>query len=328
MKRQYLKLLTLIGVFTLSFGTLAVPLTGTYTVGTGETYTDLVGAMNAAKTEGVSGGVVFQLKTGTYTANHNFNQISGLTALNTITIESKTGNKADVTLRSSGSNVISMYSISYVKFRNLTIDQTRSTRAVYLNSNTDNITFENCELKGYNSTSSTSSYTIIYVGYNNTNFRVENCNFTRGSYGVYATDNNCDGLKIKNNNFTNQYYAAYIQNNHDIEISGNDVKSTRSYGFRIRYSSGLKMFNNTIRSNSYSIELYRLGDGISNKSTIYNNIAGPTNSNYALYLNGGTKNTEILHNTFFSSGTVVYLGGGVSGNIQFKNNLVYSNSCN
>ena len=160
MKTQYLKILTFIGLFSLAIGALATPLSGTYTVGPGETYTTILEAIQGVNSEGISANVIFNIKKGTYQGEHYFsNDNSNFT----VTFQSQTGNYADVIVRNSGNvEVLDFYHSENVILKDLTIHQYNPYIAVRFSGYSKNIKFINCNFIGYSSSSSTTSFTLIY----------------------------------------------------------------------------------------------------------------------------------------------------------------------
>src|SRR5262245_43573370 len=79
----------------------AVPLSGTYTIGSGGTYGTVAAAVSDLLSRGVSGPVTFQVKTGTYAQQLAINGvIAGASAVNRVRFVAQSGNAADVVLQS------------------------------------------------------------------------------------------------------------------------------------------------------------------------------------------------------------------------------------
>jgi hypothetical protein len=324
MKKNYSKIIALLILLTSSSFLLAVPLSGTYTVGSGETYTTPLDAMNAARNEGISGDVVFNIKAGTYNAYHRFYSIN---SNYTITFQSLSGNKNDVTLANSSNNyVLYMYSIDNITFKNLTIRQNSSNRAVRFGGNMKNITFDNCDFHGYNSTSSTTSYSIIYnTSGNNENFVYQNCLFDNGSRAFYSYGQ-CKNMTVKNCTSRNQYLAYYLQSKENLIFEGNVVELTTGNALEFYNNTNVTIKNNKITSNSYSLIINNTRISSGGRNLIYNNVFSNKNGSYALYLNSENSNMEVYHNTITSRNTPVYIRSRHV-KLRFKNNFLYSENC-
>jgi hypothetical protein len=81
----------------ISLNSAFAQLSGTYKIG-GVTpdYPDLVAAVNDLNTSGVSGPVIFDMRNGTYTGQVTIKNVAGASSINTVTIQSETGNVNDV----------------------------------------------------------------------------------------------------------------------------------------------------------------------------------------------------------------------------------------
>jgi hypothetical protein len=115
----------LIIIFLFLFTTASMAqLSGSYTIGTGGNYTTVTAAVADLNTQGVSGAVTFNILSGTYTENFEIGIVSGVSASNTITFQSQSGNAADVTLQFvqvSGSNyIVRLNNADFITFQNLT----------------------------------------------------------------------------------------------------------------------------------------------------------------------------------------------------------------
>ena len=305
------------------YGLYAAPLIGTYLVGSGETYTTLTSAFNALQNEGVSGHVTLKVKSGTYSANHNLNNVEGLSSSATLTIESNSGNPADVILRSTSSYVLYMYSINFLNVRNITITQTYGRRAIYLNGNMNQIEFSNCIINGFNTTSSSTSYSCLYGRGEVQNVKINKCTFNNGSNGIYVSSNSAKMYEISNNVFTDQYYGIRISSGSDYTISNNSVTNTRR-GLYITNAKNIEVYSNNISGISYSyFSEIEASDGIKNK--VYNNIFY-NSSSYALYLNN-CSDLDFVHNTVLSSSGYAFFLRDPRTNVRIKNNLFHRNNC-
>jgi hypothetical protein len=107
---------------------------GTFTIGaTGADFASF-GAALASMSCGVSGPVTFNVLPGTYTEQVTLTQVGGASNANRITIQSSTGNPADVTLKwnaATGSNhVLKFNGADYFTVQNMTLRAEHGTNAI------------------------------------------------------------------------------------------------------------------------------------------------------------------------------------------------------
>ena len=115
---------------------------------------------------------VFNIRSGTYNERFSLDAIPGASAVNTVTFQSETGNRADVNItsssNSSGANnyVVRFDGADYVTFKNLTITPTNASygTALYIQGGSENNMFENVDFMGLQTTT-TSNYMAL-VSYN------------------------------------------------------------------------------------------------------------------------------------------------------------------
>lgn len=121
-----------------STNAFSTPLNGTYTIGSGGNYTTINSAYSDAFTQGISGPVIFEIITGTYTEHILTSEIPGSSLTNTITFKSQSGNSADVLINSSGFD-FSVFTSNSI-FKELSIDISASN---VIDIDGDNISFIN-----------------------------------------------------------------------------------------------------------------------------------------------------------------------------------------
>src|SRR5688500_4947752 len=213
-------LITLFFAF-LCYQNFAQPLTGNFTVGPGGNYTTLAGAIADLTGRGVSGPVVFRLKTGTFTEQVTISAINGTTATNTITFEAESGNAQDVVLSfaptSTNNYVIRLDSASFITIRNLSIEPSGATytRAIHDINNLNTITFEGLRIILASTTSATEDRGAIIARPSlSSNIRFINNTITGGSYGILHIGNSSSiaarspGTEFTGNTVSNVYYRA------------------------------------------------------------------------------------------------------------------------
>jgi hypothetical protein len=298
------------------------PLNGTYTVGTGQTYTTINQAISAMRTNGISGPVIFQLASQTFNEQFVLPSISGSSATNTVTFQSQTGNPADVTLTFSATTLANNYitqlsNAAFTTFRNLTFQPTGTNfnRAIWGVNRATNITFENLRITLPATTSITEDRAAILLRpTTSSNIRLLNSVITGGSHGFLHEGNSTvanysAGTVITGNTISNVYARPmYLQYQNGVLFNDNVITGT-SYsdynGTTIRNSSGvLEMQRNRITGGAgYGVYLY-YPNTVS--GLIANNFISSTNSNSSyitFYVQQGLVNTNIYHNSVNATGT-------------------------
>ena len=326
-------------------------LSGTFTIG-GATpdYTTIGAAVADLNANGVCGPVVFNIRSGTYTANMELGNIAGTSAVNTITFQSETGNKADVNITYNAtvlaSNFVLKFSgASFVIVRNLTMTATNTSYSTVVDiagNSTDN-TVENCELVGPvgNFTSTYNAVVNSASGSNNHRTTIRNCGIRNGSYGFYmygtSTASYEEDIVIDGNHLTGQYYAYpmmfYYQErmqfiNNVIDYTSPYSSAYLAYFYYPREINidGNKWFSNA-GGTRYGIMLYYT-QNFNNRFTnnfvsIVNNGASAT---YGMYIYGDN-NLLVAHNSIYittasASYYAVYQSQG--SNQRFLNNIFYN----
>lgn len=323
-------------------------LSGTYTVG-GATpdYATLVAAINDLNSQGVSGPVTFNIRTGTYVGQVSINNIIGASAANRITIQSETGNPASVIVRfgpgSSNNYIIRLNNASYVTIKNISVTTTTSNygRLIYFVSNASYNEVDNCILDaGGTSSNMACVYGTSLKGTNNT---IKNNTMTGGYYGVYFSGssssyaNSTKNTVIENNTYNNiYYYSNYLYYQNNLKFRNNSITKTQSgthYGARIYYcDSKLEFTGNTINFDGsgtrYGLYAYYNDGGMiikNNKITIVN-----TGTKYGmrLYYNYGTStNRNMVMNNAIAIDNSTSTAYGLF-NYYSKYQLTVNNSIN
>ncbi|MCB2204962.1 T9SS type A sorting domain-containing protein [bacterium] len=203
--------------------TVQPALSGTFTLGgASPDYSDFASAVADLNQYGVCGPVVFNVRSGTYNEQIGLQGIDGASAINTITFQSETGNKADVELvwnaSGTGDNyIVALGSAKFVTFKNMTMEATNNSygRVIYFDGASTDCTFDNLELISPNVNSTSTYVAVVYsnTGTNNDRTTFLNCGIREGSYGMYmyggGTTSTEDDNLIQGNEFTGQYYRPY-----------------------------------------------------------------------------------------------------------------------
>lgn len=208
--------------------TILLPLSGTYTVGTGGNFATLTAAAAMINAAGVSGAVTFNLTDNNYSSNETFpvtfGVIAGASSTNTLTIKPAAG--VTPTITGSASALLQFNGTDFV-----TLNGSNS------NTNTVDLTLSN---------SSTGTSAAIALGSlgtaaGATNFTIRNCMIFGGSstatgvmgisvagttLSTSGTGADNDNVTISNNYINRAYYGIYARGvstalNDNLVISGN-----------------------------------------------------------------------------------------------------------
>ena len=300
-------------------------------------------AADALITEGINGPVVFNVADGTYEETFRLNEISGSSAINTITFQSQSQDSSKVKIKytTSSSNqwVFQLDSTDYITFKQLSFQSLGSDypRVLNINGTATNITIENCRFTGYNTTSSYDYYALLFSYDDITdNILIQNNVFSNGSFGVriegYNSSTLSTGTQILNNEFTDQSQHAIYLEYQDAPIANFNVINmdcNPAYAIYLYYcDNALEVRKNKINMVQGDWGIYLDDcDGIdSERGLISNNlvtIQADGNSN-GIYIENSNY-INIYHNS-------VYLTTGATGaygafyqtggsNLNVKNNI-------
>ncbi|NVO02064.1 MAG: T9SS type A sorting domain-containing protein [Bacteroidetes bacterium] len=334
-----------------------VALTGSYVIGAAPSdYTTFTLAVTALTTNGVSGPVIFNVKTGVYSEHISIPPITGASAINTITFQSQTLDSTNVTLSyqtqaTAASNyAIQLAGADYITFKNMTIQRilnggnTSYGIVIDVSGGSTHNTFSNNYIKGITATAAATPVSIIYStnaaddSYNSfSNNLIEN-----GSNGIYYLGQNGTydaGTIIRKNSFLNQYSQAIYTGYQNAPVISENIINTNSiatnfYGIYCSYCS------NALRVERNKIVLSNGGTGL-----YLNYCAGApgqyglTSNNFITVLgnvvsNGISENLSTNQNLYYNSINItntsatskgLYMNGVTSSNFDIKNNI-FSNT--
>lgn len=207
------------------------PLNGTYTVGgTNPDFPNVIAAASALQ-YGVAGPVVFEVRPGTYTGQVIIQgPIPGLNSTNNVTFEGTDATNRIIAATVSGGPVVSLRNVSFIRFRNLTINNT-----VALGSNCAGI-----GVLGSNATSDGSGVQIVKC---------------RINLPIITTGTTTNGWAI---NFSNQLAATGVgAMGADSILIDSNIITGGAYGIAIYGASnvnmnrGIVVTNNIVNNNNY-----------------------------------------------------------------------------
>ena len=246
---------------------------GTYTIGSGGTYSTFTAAFAAAAC-GVAGPVVFQVLTSspTFTEQLVINEIPGMSATNTITVK---GNFNTLSFAATDPNLrhtLHINGADHLRFEDLTIEAVGAASgwAVRMSNNANFNTFKRCvfrasetaTLSTYAAFALTQSPTAVTGAQNGTasNLLIDSCQITGGYYGLVLGGNGLTmGVRPSNNTVRHTtisnfyFYGVYAYGQNDLVFEYNDInRQSRTavstcYGFyNFGRSPGLKFVGNKI----------------------------------------------------------------------------------
>lgn len=343
-----MRTLVLIVLLALNFSlSYSAPLNGTYTIG-GSTpdYSTINAAITALSTNGVSGPVVFNIRSGIYVTRMLIGNINGSSSNNTITFQSESLNPKDVVIQHMHIGTATNFNytlyldgadnliFNYLTFEALpqTSTSTDANRVVYITNDANNIKFNRNIFKSWFTTSSSFNYSdCIYIG---TDYDTS----TENDYIEFSNNiiigGNC-GISYHGSKSSGTYYGKnlYIQNNQfeqqgktginvvlgkNIIIKGNQIKNTRT---NILYT-GIAVDQNTDSLSINANYIYSLSSGYG--IGVSSSIPGSVNYEYVTnnIINIGPENT--LNS---SAGISTFRNKGVRYSYNTINILSNNRSC-
>lgn len=326
------------------------PLSGIYTIGgSSPNYADFATAAAAVENCGISGPVVFNIASGTYTEQVTIGSVPGASATNTIIFQSAAGDSTAVILQyaATGTNdnwTVRLDGADYITFTDLTIKATGSSygRVVEFINGADNNTISNCIIDMPTTTSSNFAGIYSYSTINEHNSIINNI-INNGYYGIYYYGLGSTSLQSGNiitNNIINgyYYYGIYTRYQDAININSNIVSngssSSYAYGIYLYYcDNAFKVKKNNVSisgtSSQYALYLNYCDGSTSAKGLVANNFISVTgtgtNSKYGIYSNYGNNNDYFYNSVNITGGTntgYAFRLYGYSGNTMKNNNIV------
>jgi len=320
----------------------SVPLSGTYTIGSGADYTTIALAVSALHTNGINGPVTFYFLSGTYTEYVSLNEITGASATNTITFQAGNGNASSViwenTNNSSSYNyVLELNGTDHVTLKHITFKNLGSSygRRLVLTGITDSISVDSCSFLGKESAGSSTNHSSIYGDLvEATGLTIKNSSFTDGGYfAIYLYSGNSTssptGLEITNNTFTNTYSGIYAQYYDAVTIRGNTISGAYMFdrGIYLYYCDGANVIeDNRIYAPDMStgLYLYYCYGTSGNEATIANNLISVEDDGINFYANNSYQN--VYYNTVKVRDQRPFYAHSAIQNLTIKNNIFSTES--
>jgi len=309
---------------------IAVPLSGTYTIGgLIPDFVSINSAITALDSNGVNGSVIFNIRDGIYNEGLKINSIPGASSINTITFQSENHDSTLVelnfTTNSTQQNGIFLNKAKYIRFHQISLVQPPSTSnssVIFINRG-NYLSFTNCNVRGNGySTSSQSDYVIR--GCCDTGMVIRNCNLSGGFDGVYLSSINANAfnLVVEKNHFfnishdilsLNQCYYSEVSNN---IIDGINSGGGTSRGIIFQNVYQTNVFNNIItilnaQLNTCGIQIISSNGTALNHSKVYNNLISVTINPFNTIVYGVRCNTTSNYD-FCNNNISMYGGSSVN----------------
>ncbi len=321
------------------------PLSGSYSVGgSNANYNTMDEAVAALHHCGVSGPVIFQIDSGTYTGQWHFDDISGTNSINTVTFTSLSGDSSDVILQYSPTDtntnfILHLKDANYINFNKLSFvnQSTNFGGLIILDTNSENITFENCLFSGSLTNSLSSLRNQIVVNSFVKNVIFDNNLFNNGNKAISISGNNIQKISILNNVFNQQKETAISAYQTDsLVLSKNHITQTN-----VSNPSGAIFLNNItgnlwinanyiLTTNSANIIKIENTNLSSASAMVVNNMLVATGNVQNAVELIATKHINLYFNSFRLKPTgisaVINLKDSQSqtDNISIKNNSIYT----
>ena len=337
---------------------------GTYLVGASDAakYKTIQSAIDALQ-NGIESAVTFLIEPGTYTEYLTIPEIDGVSAENTVTFRSQTGNREDVIIKydtyspqssflgDDTQGIVNVNGADYITLSNLTLTTGNDGyhSVVLVRNKSEHVTIDNCNI--YRNLTLTTGKHVVYVTAKdektiNNYFTLSNSTLTGGYIGVSVSGNLTNkqvGARIIGNTVTEQGSMGIYLSGGERQalVDGNIVKNTATTktstkAMDITLSEGGQVSNNYLYTNLgvNADGLYiRVVKGTEEAPVqIFNNVidhcANGTSSSYAVNFNKTSTNTIFANNTIRTSGESVYPCriGTTQNNLQVLNNIFYSDA--
>lgn len=327
-------------------------LNGTYTIG-GESpdFEDFNAAATNLNIAGVFGAVEFLVRPDTYNEQVHIGEVPGVSATNTITFRSETGNQTDVVLEYESANQIKNYTLlldrtNYCRFEDMTIASTDNiyARVIELRNGASENQFRNLIIEGVPTGGVTTTQAVVYnpSSADKENNLFENNAIRNGSIGIFYQGilfgDLMRGTVIRNNTFTDQYFRGiYLESQDAPIVEGNTILNNSTHvafeGVRLNLArNNFRITSNRVVVENNGIGIYlSSSDGTAeNRGLVANNfvsILGNVN-NYGIYALGSDF-LNIYYNSVHIAGADLINGRALftdmGANLNILNNI-FSNS--
>jgi len=310
---------------TINFYACSGPLSGTYTIGgIGADFANLHEANIGLNECGISGAVIFEIADGTYPEQLELTNISGISATNTISFKSNSGDSTQVIIEYNATDandnyVIKLDSASHITFKGITFKALDSSysRVIVVNNYSHDNKFESNIFKGIN-TGSSNNLSLVYSDNSSSdsnNTFIYN-KFIDGYYGIdwsgVSTSTLEKGLLIEKCIFENQNKSSINLTKVDaVVIKANTIIDTLAasmgiYLDHVKNKWTITENNIQLTNGGAGIAIWYCNSKLGQEALIANNmisIGGSSNNHLIDFANG--TNINFFNNSFnnYSTGT-------------------------
>lgn len=336
---------------------------GEYRIGAGETtdFKTIQAAVDALQI-GIDGAVTFLIEPGVYTERINVPQLTGLSAVNTLTFASATGDSADVIIHHEDYNtvygdeygVFTIDGADYLTLRDLTLytENTAYDAVICLRNVSRHITVERCHIHAPIIDSGTAKTRLVYTkagdeeNQNNDYFTLSNSLLEGGHIGMYlggtsyVANPHQVGGQIISNTFSGQgSQSLYVTSESNILIHGNRFFNTVTTKNDFK-AMDLRLYDGgTISGNYICLNLTNYCEGIylrqvkntaTTPTSLFNNAvyinSTATSTSYALNLTQAAEYLNVDNNTFYTTAenATVMIVRKQPVALQVRNNILYN----
>ncbi len=292
-------------------------LIGTYTIGntTGMSFdfNTVAEVVNALNQVGISGAVVFEFATGSYTANElDINNINGVSPINTIVFKSASNNKNDVIINTTADYALKLNGATNIYIKHISFETSISTstisyQRILMLSNNNSVDIQNCRFTGVSTNIGITNKALIYSYNSKDSVLIDSCEFKYGGYGLSFTGSSNysnKALVVKNSTFTSiAGWAIKISRSDSIVATNNTIIGDNAYsdGIYVIYGTNVNITNNHLTKMDNGIYLGNSTGTAVQPLIIANNIIQGKNN--GIKLGYSVKYGHIIHNTVEVTGS-------------------------
>jgi hypothetical protein len=222
-------------------------LNGTYTLGSPTSdFPTFADAFNTLENCGVSGNVVINIDSGSYTGQLVVGSYPGVSDTSTVVFQSATGDSSSVVIQyapagSSDNFVVNFDNSKYVSFKDVTMKSTSATygRVLVFSGYNHHLSIENSVIEAPSGTSS-NLVPVYNGGVGDTAISFVNNDIKNGYYGIYwrgsSSSDRDFGSVFRNNSITGfYYYGAYLYYQDSVIFENNIVENDPGLGSSSAY---------------------------------------------------------------------------------------------
>ncbi len=328
-------------------------LSGNFTIGNGGDFASIDDAITALQARGMCGNVTLSFLTGTYNGQFALRSISKADPAYTLTLNSQSGNAADVNLNFPTANLGNNYILLVENMSGVVIENLSFTRmgtdnqAVHIQvEGTNGLSIQgNYFISDSSSTATNTTGTKSFIFSSDLseehNVTIANNVFSGNANGIWfagSTVNYATNVEVRNNTVSVGYTGIFLEDMDAPKISQNYVTrvdrtaTTTFFGISVNFINGAFVIdrNSVIgwQSIGYAIRLRTAKSSISNKGLVANNMAqlNGSSTTYGYSFESNSENVRFVHNTGLikggtSTGSRMFYATLVGGENEMVNNI-------